>query len=140
MSNFPGQMLRQSPPENAWTIAQPTPVTSKVPVFAAAEDTGKFIKGILNNREKTMGKQILGATNYMTFQEIIDVFKKVYPEAGKTARYWEAPDDTWSDIMKGTGMPEVVVRELLENAKLLDSPGYYAGESLEWTHSVSVTL
>lgn len=65
------------------------------------------------------------------------MFKKVYPEAGKTAGYYEAPHEVYLGWMKGAGLPDFAAEELLENMRLLNEGGYYGGESLEWSASVS---
>jgi uncharacterized protein YbjT (DUF2867 family) len=137
MSNLPGSSLRPSPPDNAWTLTMPVPASAPVPLFATIQDTGKFVKAILLNREKTLGKRVLAATKYYTFQEMLDEFKATFPEAGKTARYFEAPHDVYKGFLTGAGLPEFAATELLENMRLLNEGGYYGGDSLEWTHSVS---
>jgi len=130
MSNIPGNNLRPSPPDNAWTLFMPLPATTPVPLFATNEDAGKFVKGILLHRDETLGKRVLAATKYYTFQEVLDAFKIAYPEAGKTAKYSEVPDEVYKGFLTGAGMPEFAAQELLENMKLLNEGGYYGGESL----------
>jgi len=56
MSNFPGGNFRQPPPDNAWKLAMPVPVSAPVSLLATVEDTGKSVKGILWYREETLGK------------------------------------------------------------------------------------
>ena len=99
-------------------------------------DTGKYVKAAILNRDLTLGKKILGATTYMTGDEIVEAFKKVYPEAGKTASYYEVPDQQFKDAITGMGMPEFAATELLENMKLMYDFGYYGGDSLDWTHGL----
>ncbi|KAG4438489.1 hypothetical protein IFR05_006012 [Cadophora sp. M221] len=136
MSNLPGQMFKPSPPNNAWTLGMPVPSSSPVPLLATLEDTGKFVKGILNHRSETLGKNILAATKYYTFDEVVEVFKTVYPEAGKTAGYYEAPHEVYLGWLKGAGLPDFAAQELLENMRLLNEGGYFAGQSLEWSSSL----
>lgn len=140
MSNIPGANLRPSPIDNAWTLAMPVPATAPVPLFAAREDTGKFVKAILLHREETLGKRVLAATKYYTLQDVLDAFKSAYPEAGKTAKYFELPKDTFKGFLTGKGLPEFAAQELLENMLLLNEGGYYGGDNLEWSQSVSYTL
>lgn len=136
MSNLPGGMLRQSPPDNAWTLGLPIPPSSPLPLFDAAADTGKFIKAIVLNKEATLGKNVLGSSGYVTTGEVLETFKKLYPEAGATARYFEIPHDTFRQIMKNMGRPDYVAEEMLENMRLCDEFGYYFGESLDWSQSL----
>jgi hypothetical protein len=137
MSNIPGGSLRQAPPNNDWTLALPLPGSTPIPLLDTADDTGKFVKGILNNREKTLGKRIYGATNYYTIDEILKEFKEQYPEAGKTAKSAELPHDVFKDIIIKSGRGDAgVAEELLQNMRLMNEFGYYSGASLDESHSV----
>lgn len=118
----------------------PVPANAPVPLFATNEDAGKFVKGILLHRDETLGRRVLAATKYYTLQEILDTFKATYPEAGKTAKYFETPHDMYKGFLTGAGLPDSAAQELLENLRLLNEGGYYGGESLEWSHSVSLIV
>lgn len=135
MTNLPGQMLRATPPDNVWTLALPMPENAPIPMFDIA-DTGKVVKSIVLNREKVLGKRVLGAFKYMTPKEIVEEFKAVYPEAGKNAIFFSTPHGAYIDALKGMGMPEFAALELLENMRLMDEGGYYGGESLDESHSL----
>ncbi|KAK0736396.1 NmrA-like family-domain-containing protein [Apiosordaria backusii] len=138
MSNLPGASFRRDPQaNNAWTLSLPVSEQAVMPVFDAAADTGKFIKAAVLNRDKVLGKRLLGATNYLTNAQIIEGFKKVFPEAGKTASYKKLPDDVFREFWtKYQGAPEFVAQELLENMQLFDTYGYFGGESLDETHAL----
>lgn len=136
MSNLPGGMFRQVPPNNDWTLGLPIPGSTPVPLLNTAGDTGKFVKGILLNREKTLGKRIYGATDYYTLDQMVNEFKEVYPEAGKTAKAAELPHQVFKSILGSTGMPEHATEELLQNMRLMNEFGYYGGEKLDDSHSV----
>ncbi|KAK5662186.1 hypothetical protein OQA88_8091 [Cercophora sp. LCS_1] len=133
MSNLPGSAFRND--NGTWTFSLPIPETAQIPMFDTA-DTGKFIKAIALHRDEVLGKRVLGATEYMTGKAIVEGFKKVFPEAGKTARYQQLPEDVYVQILKGSGMPDFVATELLENMVLMDRFGYYGGESLDWSHGL----
>lgn len=134
MPNFPGQMLRPYPPQNNWTLGLPIPGSAPIPLYNPA-DTGKYIKAAVLNREKMLGRRILAATEYKTAQEVVDIFKRVFPVAGKTATYFELPKEVFHKAMTDSGSPDFVSTEMYENMRLMADFGYYGGESLEWTHS-----
>jgi len=138
MSNLPGKMLRQLPPNNDWTLGLPIPTSAPVPLLDTEKDTGTFVKGILLNREKALGKRIYGATNYYTVEEIVKEFKEQYPEAGKTAKAVELPHDVFKGILAKAGTPEESAEELLQNIRLMNEFGYYGGADLKESHSVLV--
>ncbi|KFY88900.1 hypothetical protein V500_06051 [Pseudogymnoascus sp. VKM F-4518 (FW-2643)] len=134
-SNLPGQMFSKGPDGN-WAVNMPVPESSLVPIIDTKEDTGKFVKGILLNRDKTLGKRVLAAENYYTFVQIVEDFKELFPEAGKTARFNQISEDTYKGYLQSAGMSAVVAQELLENMRLLNEFGYYGKESLDFSHSI----
>jgi hypothetical protein len=136
MSNLPGSSLRLTPPSNTYTLSMPVPSSSPVPLFATNADTGKFVKAILLHREETLGKRVLAATKYYTFDELVEGFEKVFPEAGKGVSFKEQGEEEYVGELKALGLPEFGAVELYENMKLLAQEGYYGGESLDWSHSV----
>jgi hypothetical protein len=129
-------MMRQDPESHTWTLALPIPTNSPIPLFAPQQDTGKFVKGILLNREKTLGKRVYGATAYYTCDEIVNEFKDVYPEAGKGAKAVEISHDAFKKGMAQTGAPEFVQEEMLQNMRMMPEYGYYGGAKLDESHSV----
>jgi len=139
MSNIAGgaptDLLKPTPPDNAWTFTLPAEPNALIPLFHTG-DTGKFVKAIVLHREEVLGKRFLGATAYVTAQEILDTFKKLYPEAGKAARYFQIPEEMFRAFMKSQGAPDHVISELYENVILFQEFGYYGGESLDETHKL----
>ncbi|KAL5611741.1 uncharacterized protein BROUX77_001897 [Berkeleyomyces rouxiae] len=134
MSNLSFGMLSNQSPSGDWTLSMPVPASAPVPLFDAAEDTGKFVKAIVLNREKLLSKQVLGATSYMKLSEILETFKNTFPVVGAKASYFEVPKDMYLDMMAKSGMPAPL--ELYENMRLLNDFGYYGGESLDASHKI----
>jgi len=135
MSNIPGGMFRRSPPNNAFTFSLPTTPNAKIPLFDPA-DTGKYIKAAVLHRDALLGKRLLSATEYLSAQQVVNAFKKVFPEAGKDASFYSVPAEKFKEILKGQGMPDFAAQEFLENMQLLDQFGYYGGASLDETHKL----
>ncbi len=131
MSNIAGGMLSKKG-EN-WVFSLPIAPTSPIPLYDTA-DTGRYVKAIVDNKDALLGKRFLAATEYLTAQEVVDTFKSVFPEAGKTAVYSETPKDSFYAFMKGTGLPEFAVDEMYENMALMQDFGYYGGASLDESH------
>ncbi|KAI8626728.1 NmrA-like family protein [Xylariaceae sp. FL1651] len=128
MPNIPGGMMSKR--DENWVFSLPIAASSPIPLFDPA-DTGKYVKAIVENKDALLGKRFLASTETLTAQEIIDTFKKVFPEAGKTASYYQTPKDSFYAFMKGTGMPEFAVDEMYENMVLMQDYGYYGGESID---------
>ncbi|KAK2728971.1 hscarg protein [Colletotrichum kahawae] len=108
MSNIPGGMFRPSP----------------------------YVKGAILHEKEVLGKRILGATTYMTGEEIVDGFKRVFSESGKTARYYQLSEDQFRGVIKTQNSPDYIIDEMHQNMRLLNEFGYYGGESLNWTHQL----
>ena len=140
MSNLPGKMVRPSPVTGAYTLALPIPTSSPMPLIDTETDTGKFVKGILLNREKALGKQILGATDYYTPTQIIETFKASKPIDSKDAVAVEIPGEVFKGFLGKTGAPPAIQEEMLQNMQLMGMSefGYYGGASLAESHSVSL--
>ncbi|KAE8137820.1 hypothetical protein BDV38DRAFT_282749 [Aspergillus pseudotamarii] len=130
MSNVPGVSFRQIP-TGSYALSMPVPDDAPVPLFAAEFDTGKFVKAIFLKRDATLGKRIYGATSYSTPAEMVATFQKVYPEAGKDAKFNQLSHEAFKGIMAATGAPEIIQEEMLQNMRLLSEFGYYGGDALE---------
>ena len=136
MSNLPGASLRQMP-DGKWGLALPIPDHSPIPLFDAENDTGKFVKAMFLNEDKVFGKRVYGATAYYTPAQIVEEFKEVYPSVAKDAGYTQLPHEVFKGIIAGTGAPEVVQEEMLQNMRLLPEFGYYGGDTLDFSLGVS---
>ena len=137
MENLPGQMLRQAE-DGKWGLALPFPDDTPIPMFAAESDTGNIVKTIFLDREGTLGKRVLGATEYMTPAQILAAFREVYPVAGRDVAYTQLPPDVFKHIMgEATGADAHLQEVLLQNMRLMSEFGYYGGLSLEPSKAVS---
>ncbi|XXG99715.1 hypothetical protein Hte_006056 [Hypoxylon texense] len=130
MTTFPKELFKPQPPENRWTLALPITSSAAMPIFHP-RDTGKYVKAILLNAEESLGKRILGATDYVTMQEVVDGFGKVFPVAGELARFFQVPEDVFRGLLKGKELPDYVVAELYENLRLAEEFGYFGGTALD---------
>jgi uncharacterized protein YbjT (DUF2867 family) len=135
MSNIPGQSLNNM--QGPYSFALPIPTDSPMPLFDTERDTGKFIKAILLHREQTLGKQILGATDYYTPEQIIADFQAVKSQEGQGGKAIQVPEAAFKKVLAGKGLPEPVQDEMLENMLLMPQFGYYGGASLKESHAVS---
>ena len=137
MSNFPGNMLRQLPPDSAWTLALPMDPETPIPCIDIGKDTGNFVKGILTHRDSLLGKQVLASEAYYTPNEIVATFAELYPEAGKKAKFAQLPEDVYKDALAQAGMPEKAQDELYQNMAFMYEFGYYGKAGLDESHAVS---
>ncbi len=136
LSNFPGRVFRKAGASEPWTLSLPVPGdTAQVPIFDT-RDTGKFVKAIVRQGARVLGHDVYGATAYVTPQQLVDQFRAAFPEAGRDARYVQAPDEAYVAGLKAAGLPAFAAQELLENMHLLDQGGYYGGASLDASQAI----
>ena len=108
------------------------PATAGIPIFDAEADTGKFVKAILVKRDQTLGKRIYGAAKYISPNELAEGFEKVRGVKAK-AVFVETAD--WKK-----NVFEPAREEMAENMEMMGTTGYYGGDSLDWSLSVSFFL
>jgi len=135
MSNLPGGMMRPDS-EGNWIFDLPIPDNSPIPLFDASNDTGKWVKAILLKPEQTMGKRVLGSDSYYTPKQVIEQFKEVYPQSGKTAKFVESTPAQFKQGLAMGGLPELGQEEMYQNMILMPRYGYYGGADLQWSNDI----
>jgi uncharacterized protein YbjT (DUF2867 family) len=101
------------------TLALSVNPDTKVPIFDATNDTGKFVVEILNNPDKFLGKKVHMATEYITFPQLVESLSKA---TGKKYSFYPATRET----LAGYGVPE----EFLIMFDWFREYGYYNGEDI----------
>ncbi|KAI9805065.1 MAG: hypothetical protein M1825_000899 [Sarcosagium campestre] len=134
MSNLQGILKKDD--SGTYVFSFPGPSSTVIPLSDTKEDTGKFVKAAIKSREKTLGKSVLGASDYYTIDRILEIFKKVKPSEAKNVRFQEITGDQYKNTLIGYGMPDFVAQELLENMQFMAEFGYYGKESLDWSHQL----
>lgn len=94
------------------------------------------MKAILTHRDETLGKKVLGATDYYTPQQIMATFQELYPEAGKSAKFIEIDKDAYKGALADASMPEKAQLVLYENMAFMHDYGYFGKASFAESHAV----
>lgn len=131
MSNFDNTFMPSPEEPHAYTLALPMPPTTPVPMFDAADDTGKFVKAMAMKRDQILGKRILAATAYYKIEDVASTFAEVKPKAGKGAKFVTLDKDTYKGILAHVGLPAFAQEELYENMAFMNEFGYYKKQSLD---------
>ncbi|KAF2140456.1 uncharacterized protein K452DRAFT_252099 [Aplosporella prunicola CBS 121167] len=121
MSNY-GSMLKKDE-DGVYILAYPVSEDARFPLVDIAEDTGKFVKAIIKNRDKLLNAHVLGAAAYYTPPQILSDFEKA---TGHKARYVRVSSEKYKGFL-----PKNIAEEMLENHLFIDDPGYFNGESLQ---------
>ncbi|KAJ8117686.1 hypothetical protein OPT61_g1172 [Boeremia exigua] len=126
MSNF-GQSVKKSE-DGSLSFALPVSNNAKFPLVDIAEDTGKFVKAMIKNRDATLGKQILGSENYYTPEQIRSTLEKT---TGKKTNYTQIAAEQYMSYL-----PSFMAEEMLENHLFIEEPGYFNGMELKESHDI----
>lgn len=132
-------MIHPNPSSEAheYIFSLPIPEHTKIPLFAAGEDTGKFVKAILLKRDATLGKRVLAATAYYTCSQIVAEFTEVKPEGGRNAHFNQISPEAFKKSLATTmGLSERAQTESLENMQFMTDFGYFGGASLDESHAI----
>ncbi|TDZ36264.1 NmrA-like family domain-containing protein 1 [Colletotrichum trifolii] len=106
-------------PDGRWVFSLPVSAKAVLPVYHT-EDTGKYIKAAVLREKESLGGRILGATAYMTCEEIVEGFKRVFPKAGRSAEYRVQSEEEFRSELRVAGTPDYVIDEVYENMVLLE--------------------
>ncbi|KAF4540339.1 Family transcriptional regulator [Lasiodiplodia theobromae] len=120
MSNYKSQLKEGE--DGVVTLAYPVSAAARFPLLDIAEDTGKFVKAIIKNRDRLLGAHVYGAADYYTPEQILSEYAEV---TGKTTRFVQVSNEQYMKFL-----PEPIAEEMLENHLFIESPGYYNGASL----------
>ncbi|ORX34493.1 hypothetical protein BD324DRAFT_604686 [Kockovaella imperatae] len=119
-----------NPQTGALTQFIPISPSSKVPIFDAEADTGKFVKAIFLKPDQTLGKHIKAATAYLTYDEIASTLAKLRPTKAKGASAVQIPRENFLQALEGRGMPQAIAEDLTQMFEFIENPGYFRGEQL----------
>ena len=123
-----------SPGSKSYKISLPIPKTATVPLISVTEDVGKYVKSILLNREKVLGKQICAAEKYYGLDEIVNVLRE---DGGLDVVYEQCSEKEYREGLAAIGVPKFFQEDMAQNMKYISSYGMFGGMSLEEGHEVS---
>ncbi|KAI9670309.1 MAG: hypothetical protein M1831_006523 [Alyxoria varia] len=130
MSNMPGGMLRYDSNGKNYTLALPMPGDRPIAMIDAWADTGKFVKAALLHRDQLLGKNVYASSGYVTPEQMLETFKKVYPESGNGAKFVQAPREGFKGAL-AQKVGEQGAEDLTQMFEFIGDSGYYGGAELE---------
>ncbi|KAF2715732.1 NAD(P)-binding protein [Pleomassaria siparia CBS 279.74] len=117
MTNFESQLVPQKVSEDQYLLSYPCDGDAKIPMYHPRQDTGPLVKALVKS---SPGKDLMGFSSIITFDEIAQIFSK---SLGKEVKYQRSTVDSMDQMMPGG-----VGRELGEMMEYISSPGYYGGD------------
>jgi hypothetical protein len=121
----------------AYKLSLPVASSTKWPLISVTQDTGNYVKAILLNREKVLGKQICAAEKEYTLEECVGLMRE---KAGLDVTYEQATEEDYRKALEAKGLPEVFRDEMCENMRYVSEYGFFGGVGLEAGHEVSADM
>ncbi|KAL8995935.1 MAG: hypothetical protein Q9169_004436 [Polycauliona sp. 2 TL-2023] len=136
MSNFTGALQKSDEANSLNLNLKPD---TKIPLFDAAVDTGKFAAGIMLNPSELLNKDVYAASGWYTPTDIVNAIEKF---SGKKTTFNQLPDETFRSYL-----PEAIAEEMMETFMLVRDYAYYGpggdkilAESLKYVAEKPTTL
>ena len=118
----------------SYKLSLPIPGRTKWPLISVNQDTGKYVKAILLNREKLLGKDICAAEKEYTLEECCGLLKE---KAGIDMKFEQATEDGYKKALEKMGLPDFFRDDMCENMQYVKEFGFFGGSGLEAGHEVS---
>ncbi|KAE8449621.1 hypothetical protein EG329_007951 [Mollisiaceae sp. DMI_Dod_QoI] len=127
------QLVPKSPGSKSYTLKVPMSTNNKYPLISVPNDVGKYVKSILLNREKLLGKQILAGERDYTFQETADILKNV---GGLDVIAEQVGEKEYRGILAANGFPEFLQDDMVSNMDYIENYGFFGGEDVKKDHDI----
>lgn len=117
-----------------YKITFPIASTVKWPLLSVNEDTGKYVKAILLNRERLLGKQICAGEKNYSIDETIRVMNE---KGGIKVTLEQCSEDEYKKALEEKGLPDFFRDDMSENMQFVAEFGFFSDSELDTGHEVS---
>jgi len=117
----------------SYVLQFPVSLNTKYPLISVSTDVGKYVKSILLNREKLLGKQIIAGEREYTVQETADILKDV---GGLDVVAEQIGEKEYRGILAARGFPEFLQDDMLSNMDYFGTNGFFNGEDVRRDHDI----
>lgn len=121
------QPISLSTPKS-YKLSLPVPSTTKIPLISVNKDTGKYVKAILLNQEKMLGKKIFAGEKMYTLDEATGVLKNV---GGLNVKFVQCPDKEYRQGLEMMGMPDFFKDDMSDSMKFVGGYDLFDGVGVE---------
>jgi len=137
MQNLPAVMFHKDEGSDTWILDLPMEDDARIPMIDI-EDTGKYVKAILENKDEWLGKDVYGAERYYSPPEVVEIFQKQYP--AQKAKFVGLSEEEFTKNMEAQGRPRHIAEEMAESMMLMNKQyGYYSNADLTESNKVCVS-
>jgi uncharacterized protein YbjT (DUF2867 family) len=121
MQNFSNYTLPQPTGDGRYAISNVVSPKTQLAMIDIVADTGKFVGAILADPEKYEGKTVSGASKIFTFEEAVEIIRRI---TGKIVKYQQLPED----VIRGY-LPPTEADMLVGMFIYYQDYGYYGPET-----------
>ncbi|KAH8801727.1 hypothetical protein F5884DRAFT_847621 [Xylogone sp. PMI_703] len=120
---------------HSYKLALPIPKNTKWPMISAELDIGKYVRAILLNRDKVLGKQICAAERDYTLEEIVQSMRD---KGGLDVTYEQIMEEQFRKGLEAKGYPDFFRDDLTKAMKYSADYGFLrgVGVGLEVGHQI----
>ncbi|PVH77929.1 NmrA-like family protein [Cadophora sp. DSE1049] len=133
MEQLPLMLIPTSPNAKSYKLITPISTSTKIPLISVRADTGKYVKSIILNREKMLGKVVMGGVKEYTVQEAANVMVGI---GGLDIVAEKCAYEEYKGMLVEFGLPEFVADDMTENMKYFEEYGFFGGGTVENDHSI----
>lgn len=123
-----------SPGSKSYKFSVPFPTSTKLPLISVNEDTRKYVKAILLNREKVLGKQISAGENYYSPDDAVRIIRLI---GGLDATVEQVTSEEYRKQLAALGVPGFFINDMSDNVKYIEECGFFDAKSMKEGQEVS---
>ncbi|KAL4923169.1 NmrA/HSCARG family protein [Aspergillus undulatus] len=124
--------ISSDPPTYGLFFPEPVTLNTEFPLIDAPADVGKFVKGILVNRDATLGRQLNLAERYYTTREFLEIVKK----NGVDVSFQALDKKTFKTGLAAQGLPEFFQEDVAQVIQFAAEYGFWGGKGFEEEHQL----
>ncbi|KAF8857511.1 NAD(P)-binding protein [Acephala macrosclerotiorum] len=113
------------PNKKLYALKSPLPTSTKYALIDVNNDVGKYVKSIPLNREKLLGKQVLGRERESV------VLRDV---GGLDVKAEQVSEVEYRGILAAVGFPKFLQDDMVSNMEYIQEYGFFGGEDVKRDH------
>jgi hypothetical protein len=123
-----------NPDSKSYKFSVPFRTDLKFPMISVNEDTGKYVKAILLNREKVLGKPISVGQKDYSADDVVRIMRDV---GGLDVVAEQITDEEYRKQLAMRGVPDFFIDDMSANMRYMQTYGFFSGKTLDEGHEVS---
>ena len=124
------------PGSKSYKFSIPFPTSTKLSLISVNEDAGKYVKAILMNQEKVLGKQIAAAEQQYSPDDVVRIIREI---AGLDVIVERVTNEEYRKQLVALGIPDFFIDDMSDNVKYIEEYGFFNAKDIKDGHEVSLS-